>query len=243
MLPAIQNLTIIPQNWHGSSWWNRFSKCLACNNGVTAGTGYVTIQNDTIDAAPWVMVGYSKRLLPVTLIEFTARLKDGTVISNWATSSEINNKFFTLEKSKDGKIFEEVGRVDGAGNSTVTHYYHYMDNSPFGGLSYYRLKQTDYNGAFTFSDLVPVFNKDNNSSWYIFPNPAKDQIRIASASDDLSNATFRLFNLEGSLVKTVAFSLKNQSIFTVDLNGVSNGIYVGKIADDFHQQVFKIVKN
>ena len=247
MNPIYQTDTIFPQNWTGSSWSNHHFINQAVPTfplGVTAGTGSVTVGTDTlVSAAPWVLVGKSHRLLPVTWLSFTADLKDEKVFAQWSTASEINNDYFTLEKSKDGKIFEAVGKVKGAGNSTEMHEYRFIDSHPFPGLSYYRLKQTDFDGHFSYNQMVPVFNKDKNITWYMFPNPATDQIKIASTADGLPNTVFQLFNPEGSLIKSMLLDMKSQSIITVPLNGYSTGIYIGKITDDYHQQVFKIVKN
>ena len=247
MNPLYQTDTIFPQNWTGTSWSHHSFLNQALPKfpvGVTSGIGTVTIAVDTlVQAAPWVLVGKSHRLLPVTWLSFTADLKDDKVYAKWSTASEINNDYFTLEKSKDGRVFESVGIVKGAGNSTEIHQYGYFDLNPFTGLSYYRLRQTDYDGHFTFSQVIPVFNKDKNTAWYVFPNPATDQIHLATTGDGLSNATFQLFNLEGSLIKSILLDMKNQSIFTVRLTEYSNGIYIGKITDDYHQQVFKIVKD
>ena len=247
LLTPYRTGAIFPQNWIGASWSDKNQACPTCSNGVTGSgvPGTVTIYNDTIDAAPWILVGFPIRLLPIELLSFTAKLSDGNVLVDWATSSETNNHYFTVEKSRDGKSFEEVGKVDGAGNSSMIHYYHLVDPKPFTGLSYYRLRQTDFDGHFTYSDPVAVFNLEKNSKWYVFPNPAKDLIRIAKATEDkdMMDALFQLFSPEGALLKTITLNTKNQHVFTVDIKDYSSGIYIGKISDKYHQEVFKIVKN
>ena len=170
-------------------------------------------------------------------------LSDGKTLVDWTTSSETNNRFFTVEKSKDGKSFEEVGKVGGAGNSSANHDYHLIDEQPYAGISYYHLRQTDFNGHFSYSELVSVYNIDKNFSWYIFPNPAKDYITLAKTGDDMPNVLFQLFSTEGSLLQSIQLNTKSQHVFTIDIKDYSNGIYIGKIFDDYHQQVFKIVKN
>jgi len=78
------------------------------------------------------------------------------VLLNWATGSEINNDYFTLERSRDAVDAEIIGFIDGAGNSSHTLHYQFIDHDPLPGISYYRLKQTDYDGSFEYSQWVAV---------------------------------------------------------------------------------------
>src|SRR6185436_3568977 len=96
---------------------------------------------------------------PIELIYFDAKLAEGHVELSWATATELNNDFFTVERSADGTHFEEVLRKPGAGNSTVTLYYSDFDEMPLHGYSYYRLKQTDYDGHYTYSEIKTVKEK------------------------------------------------------------------------------------
>ena len=94
--------------------------------------------------------------LPISLLSFTAEPAENKIDVSWATASETNNDYFTVEKSADGTDFTSMGTVDGAGNSSVTLNYFYPDYSPVNGVSYYRLKQTDYDGQFSYSQIVQV---------------------------------------------------------------------------------------
>jgi hypothetical protein len=95
-------------------------------------------------------------VLPITLVSFTAKEVSKGCQLNWVTASEINNEYFLVEKSVDGKNFSEAGKVSGAGNSTSTLYYSLLDEYPYSGVSYYRLKQVDYDGTFAYSDVVAI---------------------------------------------------------------------------------------
>ena len=86
--------------------------------------------------------------LPIELLSFNAVLENRIVKLTWKTASETNNDFFTLEKSKDGISWESFKTVDGAGSSSSILNYEDYDQNPYSGVSYYRLKQTDFNGAF-----------------------------------------------------------------------------------------------
>lgn len=96
--------------------------------------------------------------LPIELISFDASLNNNNVDLYWATASEYNNDFFTIERSTDGLNWEHVTIVSGAGNSTQRLDYYIQDSRPLSGISYYRLKQTDFDGAFEYSNIVSVFN-------------------------------------------------------------------------------------
>lgn len=100
--------------------------------------------------------------LPITLLSFAAIPFGNTVKTDWTTLSEVNNDYFTLERSRDGINFEYVGTVEGAGTSTNSINYSYFDYRPHQGLSYYRLKQTDYDGGFKYSKLVAVMIDSEN---------------------------------------------------------------------------------
>jgi hypothetical protein len=104
----------------------------------------------------WGIGGGIDNPLPIDLLSFTAKYQDGKVLLNWATGSEINNDYFTLERSRDAVSAEIIGFVEGAGNSSHTLHYQFIDHDPLPGISYYRLKQTDYDGSFEYSQWVAV---------------------------------------------------------------------------------------
>ncbi len=110
------------------------------------------------------------QILPVTLTYFTARQQDSQVLLQWATASEKDNAYFSLEKSRDGQQFNEIGRVTGAGTSTTKRTYAFTDDFPFGGTSYYRLRQVDFDGTSANSKIV-VVNSEVTAALKIYPNP------------------------------------------------------------------------
>ncbi len=116
----------------------------------------------------------SETPLPIELLSFDVHGSAGEVDLKWVTSSEINNDFFTIERSANTKDWEEVAIVNGAGNSSQHIEYFETDYSPKKGTSYYRLKQTDFDGNYTYSSIVPVIvENDKNNGLNIFPNPVE----------------------------------------------------------------------
>lgn len=119
--------------------------------------------------------------LPIKLVSFEANFNIDKVDLRWMTSVEINNDFFTVEKSNNLKNWEVVSIIKGAGNSNVNIEYFEVDYSPTQGVSYYRLKQTDYDGNFEYFNIVPVrIEKKLNNEFSLFPNPIKrgEQLKI-----------------------------------------------------------------
>ncbi|MBK6340946.1 MAG: T9SS type A sorting domain-containing protein [Bacteroidetes bacterium] len=124
---------------------------LACPNGYTL-TGMTSFSKFTVDGAD-----QDNTVLPIELIYFDATCdKEGYVDLNWSTASELNNDYYTIERSRDAVSFEQVKEVDAAGNSGNILAYNEKDESPILGTSYYRLKQTDLDGSFSFSKIVRV---------------------------------------------------------------------------------------
>lgn len=111
--------------------------------------------------------------LPIELISFEAHVNDDRVDLKWITATEINNDFFTVEKSNDAKNWEVVAIIIGAGNSNQIIEYFEVDNNPEQGLSYYRLKQTDYDAKYTYSNVIPVNFTGGSGGFNVYPNPVE----------------------------------------------------------------------
>ncbi len=170
---------------------------------VNTGLNTVTVFGVNIYNPVWTLVS-SDNPLPIELLTFDAKLNsDLHVELNWATATEINNDYFTIEKSRDGVHFENLMNVDGAGNSNNVLYYHEKDKQPFDGITYYRLKQTDFDGQFSYSDIRAVkLEKSATTTFSVFPNPATDHFFVKF--DEQSEAQ-RLFILDmnGKVVREI----------------------------------------
>jgi hypothetical protein len=155
--------------------------------------------------------------LPIELTSFTATMRDGVVELNWTTKSEINNDHFILEKSMDGITWTPFAQVSGAGNSSVEINYQQVDENPYLGLSYYRLKQTDFDMSATYYGPIAVQFKSDLS---VFPNPTSGLVYIVGEID-ASNIT--LFNIQGQKIP-IQFGASNGRI-TLDTQDLANGTY------------------
>jgi hypothetical protein len=149
--------------------------------------------------------------LPISLLSFIAELKDTVVLLTWVTESEQNNNYFTIERSNNALHWESVGIVKGAGNSNITLSYSFMDKNPYSGISYYRLKQTDFDGKSDVSDIVSVSNFDVELL-NIFPNPATDNITFVIFSKNEFLCAVSVFNALGQVVKIILYNLEKEII-------------------------------
>jgi len=155
--------------WDGSAWRDHG------NGGTTGNTtaGTVTSSSAVTSFSPFTLASSTtNNPLPIELLDFNALLNEDVVEVTWVTATETNNDYFTVERSADGENFEPIEFVDGAGNSSRAISYNLTDYEPLETISYYRLKQTDFDGTFTYSKLVAVdrtVSTDGNMS--IYPNP------------------------------------------------------------------------
>ncbi|MFT6502071.1 MAG: hypothetical protein ACJASQ_002196 [Crocinitomicaceae bacterium] len=161
--------------------------------------------------------------LPIELLSFTAESKNAHVELNWFTANEINNDYFDVERSFDGINFTSIDKINGAGNSTQVLSYSAVDDTPLTGISYYRLKQTDYDGKTSYSDLEAVeFNNRNDYSLDIYPNPFSVETSLHT-NENLKEASLIIYNSNGQIVKQIE-NISGQT-FTVNRDNLSRGLY------------------
>ncbi len=178
----------------------------------SAGTEQISFDNITI-------VGYDP--LPIELTDFSAVQNGGSVQLDWTTASELNNDKFTIERSSNGSTWEEIHSEPGAGNSQMALSYRTMDERPYSGVSYYRLKQTDFDGNFSYSDIKAVDVKTDGLNISVYPNPANDFVNIRSS--ELENCELSVVNefgkvcLQKNYFETTEWNLR--------LEELPNGVY------------------
>ena len=153
----------------GTSMWQNFGG-VATANGVGDIVSTVFTNFNTYFALANPPGGGNP--LPIELSNFTATLNNKKVDVKWTTQSELNNDYFTVERSADNETFTAIGTVDGSGNTTQLHNYSFTDNNPLTGLSYYRLRQTDFDGQ-SQANLPVVVNNIGSGVFTVYPNPAK----------------------------------------------------------------------
>jgi hypothetical protein len=132
-------------------------------------------------------------VLPVELTKFNAFQKDRNVELQWETASEYDNEGFEIERSTDGKEWENIGFVSGYGTTYTTQRYHFTDENPANGTNFYRLKQLDFDGRSEYSSVENVIFENNNGidNIQIFPNPvsAGNSVNLNSSAELLEVIT------------------------------------------------------
>jgi hypothetical protein len=188
--------------------------------------------------------GTTPTALPVSLIYFKAVPAGGTVNLTWATATEINNDHFEVERSKDGKTFEKIGVVNGAGNSKVRKEYSYTDRDMQKGVVYYRLRQVDMNGEFEIFP-VQVVKMNTAAIKSVAPNPFRDRFELQYDLASNSSVTIEIFKMSGEKVYTETVS-GNTGTNVYRYNNGANlaaGTYILYLVADGQRISTKIVKS
>lgn len=176
--------------------------------------------------------------LPIELLAFTATAEPAGVTLRWTTATETNNHFFTVERSKAAEGWEEVVRIDGAGNSLEKREYEISDGWPYEGVSYYRLKQTDFDGAFTYSSVrrVEVISEE---ILRVYPNPARSEFNLVTGFA-LNSNEISLINLMGQVVP---FTLEFTSDLSVSIKPInpSSGVYILRIRKGNYSRSVRVI--
>jgi hypothetical protein len=162
-------------------------------------------------------------LLPVSMLDFYAYRNEENVDLKWITATEINNNYFTVERSDDCIQFVPVGIVKGAGNSDTIRHYSFTDANPLKGRGYYRIRQTDYDGKSETSGIVSVMFEDElHTQIEIFPNPANEYLNIAS-NRYFVEEPYEIYNTYGKLVRK---GFLNGTISRINLDEMTGGVYI-----------------
>jgi len=164
--------------------------------------------------------------LPIELLNFSAiPINNNYVEINWQTAAEINNDYFTIERSNNGFDWEEIIIIGGAGNSSSLLSYSAIDNDPINGISYYRLNQTDFNGQFEYSNIRSVkIEKPLSTKIEIYPNPTNNKITIIGNASELEQ--INIFNTLGQDISNfTTITEAKEEKFVIDLSNLTNGIY------------------
>jgi len=179
-------------SWNASTTlWNENS---ATATGICTGSGSGSILTDTPVSSFSSFTFSSKNAtlnpLPINLLSFGAALIEDVTEVKWTTLTESNNDYFTVERSEDGQDFEFLTAVPGAGTSNSIKGYTIIDENPLRGTSYYRLKQTDYDGTAEIFPMVAVnYQPKSDLSVRVYPNPSAGQFWInieGSKGDEVS---------------------------------------------------------
>jgi hypothetical protein len=175
--------------------------------------------------------------LPIELLNFSGNCNGNNTHLKWSTASEINNDYFTIERSIDAISYELLGKVDGAGNSVQTLNYSFVDPTPIEGTGYYRLKQTDFDGKYKYSKIISVkCIKIRSEKIIVYPNPASYNVTIELLGNSRT-LPFEIINSKGQVIYSGTITNK----INLPNNGLISGLYFVKVTTESEVLTEKIV--
>ncbi|MBL7962569.1 MAG: T9SS type A sorting domain-containing protein [Flavobacteriales bacterium] len=197
------------------------------NGGTTGSTllGTVTSAAFVSEFGPFALGSRNgSNPLPVELLEFTATANGAVVDLDWSTATELNNDRFVVERSKDGVHFEDIDQVAGAGTSVGVINYHLVDTRPLPGLSYYRLRQIDFNGAFAHSPIQAVYRSADTplQPVLIYPNPTIGPLHVTMGEGLDASMRIEMVDATGRIVMQ---ERPTDSILRMDASQLPSGFY------------------
>lgn len=243
--------------WSGSAWENSncYGTCPAnwtsstterTYTGSASGSGAGTIQSNTTNnfgVFTFSSVGiWSLNPLPVSLLGFEGQCNDTEVLLKWSTASETNNSYFSVERSSDGKNFKEVGQVAGAGTSSTMKTYRFTDLHPSGGINYYRLSQTDFDGTREYFRMIAVSCKQGPDP--VFNAWSSDQgwitLSVASIAD--LEIDIQVVDITGRTVQKAKLRAESgYSEHPLNVSSLSSGTYFVNVSGQGKVSTHKVL--
>ncbi|MBN4066117.1 T9SS type A sorting domain-containing protein, partial [Candidatus Amoebophilus asiaticus] len=222
----------------GSTWTNKVGT-------LDTGSDYIELASITAFSR-WTVSNSVTDPLPIELLSFSAEVEGNGVRLKWETASEINNDYFTIERSDNGIDFEILTIVEGAGNSNQLLSYEAFDENPYKGISYYRLKQTDYDGKWEYFPMVSVtFMPDEFEIVEMLPNPTDNSTTIYFTANENETVILKVYNTNGQEVFSKSIlTTKGVNEIYLDAAGLTKGMYLICLENQSrHQRVqAKLVK-
>jgi uncharacterized glyoxalase superfamily protein PhnB len=192
------------------------------NNSATGLTGFSPFQLSSGAIA-----------LPVKLLSLTALPQNNNAINiMWTTATELNNAYFDLERSTDGKNFTAITRITGNGTTNTLHHYNFLDTKPQTGTNYYRLRQTDYDGKATSSKIVSATLTQQSSNLVINGNPVTNELHSTLTLETATTLTIALFAIDGKMIATQTQAAQaGSNEITMNTANLPQGSYLLKVTD------------
>ena len=218
----------------GGDGWLRSIGCPTCTSSygetaVSVGQYYTFLIDgwSTFNGNSLTLTWTGTSTLPIILSDFTGESFLDYNLLNWVTLSEYNNDFWTIERSVDGEVFEPITVMDGYLNSTTSRTYQYYDRNPLNGNNYYRLKQTDVDGTYTYSNIVLLKNLGKEITVQdIYPNPTNGSVTVNLYTGEDYDCLVRVLDETGKEMFRHDESLtQGNNYLHLDFNELHTGIY------------------
>lgn len=232
-MPGFDRQSCFISQWSGSAWQEQ-------TIDAASGNGPFRQQVENVEnVSPFAVQSSSP--LPVEVGYFQGRSQAEGVLLHWTTLIEENNDFFIVEKSTNGIDFEEVVQIDGYGTSYTTKHYQFLDQYPFTGINYYRLRQIDFDGSESNHPSISVHWGGSTNAPLVYPTIADLNLNLRWSKSIASQIQLEIYSLMGRLVKTVSIPAETTS-WTLDTSFLPTGKYLLKVNSgaQYYNQPFLI---
>lgn len=238
--PSVEiNYLKLMLKWHNQDPVNERER--KRNNGAYS---FQNNRNPYIDSPQYVTKVWNSNCsglaaLPVSIVYFSGKLNEGNIFLTWETENEINFNSFEVERSFNGENFHQIGTI----KATGTKKYYFTDNANNirGRRVYYRLKQIDNDGSYTYSDVFTIHIPLNNK-YSIYPNPATNYVIIEKNSNDRSTTQqVQITDLAGRVLLNNKYE-NNQHQILVPIHQLPQGTYIVRITSNNETFIHRIIK-
>lgn len=198
---------------------------------INGGGGSEYLNNDGIYYEDGNCIPTASVILPVNLMSFNVEKKKEKGVLTWSTASEVNNDYFEILRSTDGRSFKTIGTIEGNGNTDSEVTYHFTDKNPLHGKNYYRLRQVDFNGSFSLSEIKSLLFNESNA--FIYPTETENFIQIKNNA--VIEKSIQVFDVLG---RASFIPLFDESDHTYSVEHLMPGHYFIKV----NNQTFRFIK-
>ncbi len=248
--PQVTDFIVVAE-WSGTQWFSRGqSSITTAGNRFNVNAGIISgfsLKHFTIGQSSDIIAA-----LPIELLSFTARFDKKEVLLDWITASETNNDYFTIERSSNATDFQVVAVIASKaeyGNSNRKLFYSAIDNEPLTGLAYYRLKQTDFDGTSSYSNIIAVNSiVQSNQTFSLYPNPNRGNgfNMVVHGLTSLEKLVLQVVDLGGRTVHydtLIANESGSLHSYIIPEGLLNPGIYIVHISGISGKQNFRMVVN
>jgi hypothetical protein len=235
--------------WTGSIWILEFgNSSILFTNSTDVGlnppaTGW-SVGINFCGGSPAPTLSGDVGTLPVELTFFDAKVINKEVLLSWQTASELNNEKFEIEVSEDGREFKKIAEVKGNETTLEQQDYSFEVKNPQNGISYYRLKQVDFDGQFEYSEVLSLnFKREIGEIGQFYPSPSKSGlVNLDYTTQTDEEITITVFDMTGKLVfNEIQQVLNGDNNLSFDFSNLNTGIYIVKIGNTKNSTHRKII--
>ncbi len=244
--------TVVPgtplnaQRWSPAGYWDAALVAPITQtwtaNTPAANVSQLLVTNVSNALSAWALASTAAPL-PIELTDFNLVNKSGYIEINWRTETELNNDYFTLERSNDGESFTAIATLKGAGTKLTPSTYRTEDYQAHTGVNYYRLRQTDFHGEYTLS-AIKAITFQSPAHFTMYPNPSGGQQQMFQFSGDDSSkfVEVRFADMSGHVLFTAQGVIGPDGKLIVTPNeALSPGLYLVTVALNNSLSVQKLV--